>query len=33
MTKTPVKDDPVTALPPEVLRDLHRRMVRIRLFE
>ncbi len=33
MTKTPVKDDPVTAVPPEVLRDLHRRMVRIRLFE
>src|SRR5689334_9161230 len=33
MTKTPVKDDPVTGLPPEVLRDLHRRMVRIRLFE
>jgi acetoin:2,6-dichlorophenolindophenol oxidoreductase subunit alpha len=33
MTKTPVKDDPVTAFPPEVLRDLHRRMVRIRLFE
>ena len=33
MTKTPVKDDPVTALRPEVLLDLHRRMVRIRLFE
>jgi acetoin:2,6-dichlorophenolindophenol oxidoreductase subunit alpha len=27
------EQDPLSALPPEVLRDLHRRMVRIRLFE
>ncbi|HEU5267590.1 MAG TPA: thiamine pyrophosphate-dependent dehydrogenase E1 component subunit alpha [Jatrophihabitans sp.] len=36
MTKTPVSDstsDPITTESPEVLRDLHRRMVRIRLFE
>jgi acetoin:2,6-dichlorophenolindophenol oxidoreductase subunit alpha len=32
MTKTAV-EDPVSAVDPEVLRDLHRRMVRIRLFE
>jgi pyruvate dehydrogenase E1 component alpha subunit len=36
MTQTPGSDpasDPITTLSPEVLRDLHRRMVRIRLFE
>ena len=36
MTQTPVSDptsDPITTVPAEVLRDLHRRMVRIRLFE
>jgi len=27
------EQDPMSALPPEVIRDLHRRMVRIRLFE
>ena len=32
MTKTSVQD-PVETVPPEVLHDLHRRMVRIRLFE
>ena len=32
MTET-VEQDPMLALQPEVLRDLHRRMVRIRLFE
>jgi TPP-dependent pyruvate/acetoin dehydrogenase alpha subunit len=32
MTKTPV-EDPITTVSTEVLRDLHRRMVRIRLFE
>ncbi len=36
MTQSPVSDstsDPITTMSPEVLRDLHRRMVRIRLFE
>lgn len=30
---TTTEQDPISALPPEVLYDLHRRMVRIRLFE
>jgi pyruvate dehydrogenase E1 component alpha subunit len=32
MTET-AETDPMSALPPDVVRDLHRRMVRIRLFE
>jgi TPP-dependent pyruvate/acetoin dehydrogenase alpha subunit len=32
MTETAV-EDPILSVPPDVLRDLHRRMVRIRLFE
>lgn len=32
MTET-AEQDPMSALPPDVVRDLHRRMVRIRLFE
>src|ERR1700730_9897165 len=29
----PAEQDPMSGLPPDVIHDLHRRMVRIRLFE